>query len=153
MGIKSTFNIERQTAIAVIVAKINNCNNSQLADMLETFEESYFRNYIVYDSLPEGNDDYRTIRNFNIMKTSGFKEYRLQKDDKYYDKEIKALEIFNQDHYLEHASAIVFGVKEGTGFYPNEYLTEREEKIVLAMVQWMGTRVGEGFIRKLYEEL
>jgi len=65
MGIKSTFNIERQTAIAVIVAKINNCSNSQLADMLETFENSHFRNYIVYDSLPEDSDDYRTIRNFN----------------------------------------------------------------------------------------
>ena len=26
------------------------------------------------------------------MKTSGFKEYRLKKDDKYYEKEIKALE-------------------------------------------------------------
>ena len=86
------------------------------------------------------------------MKTSGFKEYRLKKDDKYYAKEIKALEIFNQDH-LEHASAIVFGVAEGTGFYPNEYLTEREEKIVLAMVQWLGTPVGEGFIDKLQEIL
>ena len=44
------------------------------------------------------------------MKTSGFKEYRLKKDDKYYAKEIKALEVFNQYH-LEHASSIVFGVK------------------------------------------
>ena len=79
------------------------------------------------------------------MKTSGFKEYRLKKDDKYYAKEIKALEIFNQDH-LEHASSIVFGVKEGAGFYPNDYLTEREEKIVLATIQWLGTPVGQGFI-------
>ena len=79
------------------------------------------------------------------MKTSGFKEYRLKKDDKYYAKEIKALEVFNQDH-LEHASSIVFGVKEGTGFYPNEYLTDREEKIVLSVIQWLGTPVGQGFI-------
>jgi hypothetical protein len=40
----------------------------------------------------------------------------------------------------------VFGVKEGTEFYPNEYLTEREEKIVLAIIQWLGTPVGQGFI-------
>lgn len=86
------------------------------------------------------------------MKTSGFKEYRLKKDDKYYAKEFKALEIFNED-YLEHASAIVFGVEEGTGFYPNEYLTEREEKIVLGIIQWLGTRLGEEFIRRLNEEL
>ena len=82
------------------------------------------------------------------MKTSGFKEYRLRKDDKYYAKEIKALEIFNQDH-LEHASSIVFGVKEGTGFYPNDYLTEREEKVVLSVIQWLGTPVGQGFINQL----
>ena len=82
------------------------------------------------------------------MKTSGFKEYSLKKDDKYYAKEIKALEVFNKDH-LENASSIVFGVKNGTGFYPNDYLTEREEKIVLATIQWLGTPVGEGFIREI----
>ena len=59
--------------------------------------------------------------------------------------------MFNQDH-LEHASSIVFGVKEGTGFYPNEYLTEREEKIVLATIQWLGTPVGQGFITNFNEE-
>lgn len=79
------------------------------------------------------------------MKTSGFKEYRLKKDDKYYAKEIKALEVFNQNH-LEHASSIVFGVKDGTGFYPNDYLTEREEQIVLGVIQWLGTPVGQEFI-------
>jgi hypothetical protein len=82
------------------------------------------------------------------MKTSGFKEYRLKKDDKYYAKEIKALEIFNKDH-LKDASSIVFGQKEGTGFYPNEYLTDREEKIVLGVIQWLGTPVGQGFIDEL----
>jgi hypothetical protein len=82
------------------------------------------------------------------MKTSGFKEYRLKKDDKYYAKEIKALEIFNRDH-LKDASYIVFGQKEGTGFYPNEYLTDREEKIVLGVIQWLGTPVGQGFIDEL----
>jgi len=79
------------------------------------------------------------------MKTSGFKEYRLKKDDEYYAKEIKALEVFNQDH-LEDASSIVFGQKEGTGFYPNDNLTDREEKIVLSVIQWLGTPVGQGFI-------
>lgn len=65
MGIKSTFDIDRQTAIAVIMSKINSCDNNQLADILEIFEESYFRNYIVYDYLSEDVDEYRTIRNFN----------------------------------------------------------------------------------------
>lgn len=79
------------------------------------------------------------------MKTSGFKEYRLNKDDKYYAKEIKALEVFNQDH-LEHADLIVFGQKEGIGMEAKDFLTDREEKIVLAVIQWLGTPVGQGFI-------
>lgn len=65
MGIKSTYNIDRQTAIAVIVSKINSCTNEQLANMLEEFDESYFRNYIVYDKLQEEADEYRTISNFS----------------------------------------------------------------------------------------
>ncbi len=68
MGIKSTYDIERQTAIAVIVSKVNSCTNEQLASMLLDFEESYFRNYIVYDELPE-EDEYsrmiKTVDEFN----------------------------------------------------------------------------------------
>lgn len=85
------------------------------------------------------------------MKTSGFKEYRLKKDDKYYAKEIKSLEIFNKD-YLGDASFIVFGQKEGHSFTPTDYLSEREEKIVLGLIQWLGTPVGQSFIRELNEE-
>jgi hypothetical protein len=85
------------------------------------------------------------------MKTSGFKEHRLKENDNYYAKEIKALEIFNKDH-LEDASFIVFGQKSGVGFEPIEYLTEREEKIVLGVIQWLGTPVGQGFIKQLNEE-
>ena len=84
------------------------------------------------------------------MKTSGFKEYRLKKDDRYYAKEIKALEVFNQNH-LQHASSIVFGVKEGTSFEAKGTLKGREEKIVLAVIQWLGTPVGQGFIKAFNE--
>jgi hypothetical protein len=79
------------------------------------------------------------------MKTSGFKEHRLKKDDKYYANEIKVLEVFNRDH-LKDASFIVFGQKAGFDFEPVECLTDREEKIVLAVIQWLGTPVGQGFI-------
>ena len=60
MGIKSTYDIDRETAIAVITSKINNCTNQSLANMLLEFEESYFRNYNVYDELPE-QDEYNTV--------------------------------------------------------------------------------------------
>ena len=33
--------------------------------------------------------------------------------------------------------------------YPNDYLTEREEKVVLSVIQWLGTPVGQGFINQL----
>lgn len=79
------------------------------------------------------------------MKTSGFKEYRLKENDKYYEKEIKALQVFNQDH-LKDADLIVFGQKEGTAMTANDSLSEREEKIVLGVIQWLGTPVGQGFI-------
>ena len=57
MGIKSTYDIDRQTALAVIVSKVYGCTNEQLASMLLDFEESYFRNYSVYDELPEVDED------------------------------------------------------------------------------------------------
>lgn len=81
------------------------------------------------------------------MKTSGFKEYRLKKDDKYYSEEIKALEIFNRDH-INHSDLIVFGQKEGTSMEPNDRLSDREEKIVLGVIQWLGTPVGRGFLNE-----
>ncbi len=68
MGIKSTFDIDRQTAIAVIVSKINTCSNEQLSNMLEEFEESYFRNYVVHDSLPDKEED----DDYFIKTLSGF---------------------------------------------------------------------------------
>ncbi len=63
MGIKSTFDIDRQTAIAVIITKIHSCSNENLSNMLEEFEESHFRNYTVHDQLPtEPDEDSKTIR-------------------------------------------------------------------------------------------
>lgn len=85
------------------------------------------------------------------MKTSGFKEYRLKEGDKYYEKEIKVLEVFNNDH-LEHADLIVFGQKEGSGMGAKDFLTDREKKIVLGVIQWLGTPVGRGFINQVFSE-
>jgi len=82
------------------------------------------------------------------MKTSTFKDHRLNKEHKYYAKEIKALEVFNSD-YLEYVNHIVFGMKKGTGMEPNDYLQGREEQIVLAVIQWLGTPVGEGFLERI----
>lgn len=64
MGIKNTYDIDRQTAITVIVSKVNSCTNEQLANMLEEFDESYFRNYIVHNQLTNEPND-RTISNIS----------------------------------------------------------------------------------------
>lgn len=56
MGIKSTYYIDRQTALDVIEEKIHKCSNDQLAEMLLAFDESYFRNYSVTDVLPDDSE-------------------------------------------------------------------------------------------------
>jgi hypothetical protein len=57
MGIKSTYDIDRSTAISIILSKVHSCTNEQLEAMLECFEESYFRNYNVYDILPDDDEE------------------------------------------------------------------------------------------------
>lgn len=72
MGIKSTYDIDRQTALAVILSKIYGCTNEQLASMLLDFEESHFRNYSVYDELPE-----------------------VEEGEQYFDRVIRSVDDFN----------------------------------------------------------
>ena len=68
MGVKSTYDIDRATALTVILSKVHKCNNNQLSMMLEEFDESEFRNYIVRDNLPEINDEWdkqiKTVSDF-----------------------------------------------------------------------------------------
>jgi hypothetical protein len=58
MGIKTTYNISRQTAIDVVKSKIDNAANEELEEILLGFKESYFKNYSVYDELPNDGWDY-----------------------------------------------------------------------------------------------
>lgn len=49
-------------------------------------------------------------------------------------------------------SAMVFEPKDG-GLAPSEYLSEREEKIVVSAIQWLGSPVGQNFLRDMgYEK-
>lgn len=59
MGIKTTYNIDRETAIEVIKLRLDNLSNEYLAEILLVFDESYFRNYSVTNVLP--NDDWYKI--------------------------------------------------------------------------------------------
>lgn len=80
------------------------------------------------------------------MKTSGYKDYRLKQDDKYYSQEIKFLEVFNKN-YLKDVDLIVTGVGK-SDFMAQKDLNEDEIKAVLGVLQWLGTPVGEGFLRE-----
>ena len=66
MGIKSTFDIERETAIDIILGEVIYCTNQQLSNILDEFDKSYYRNYIVYNELPDDNPyRNRIIRNIS----------------------------------------------------------------------------------------
>ncbi len=73
------------------------------------------------------------------------KEYRFKdnpKEKEFFDKFIESHSKNNDMDF------IVFGQEIGRiGFYPQDYLTEREESIVLSTIQWLGSPVGQGFLR------
>lgn len=60
MGIKSTYTITREVTLQVIFSKLSSASNEELADILENFKESYYRNYQVVDDESELDED-RTI--------------------------------------------------------------------------------------------
>lgn len=64
MGVKSTYEIDRQTALSIILGNVLKLDNRQLSNILLEFEESYYRNYIVYEVLPNNDIEYpsRQIR-------------------------------------------------------------------------------------------
>ena len=81
------------------------------------------------------------------MKT-GFRPYRLIENDPYHAKEIAFVKAFNDEMYYSpmFIHQIISSEK-------NFYLTEREEKIVLSVIQWLGTPVGQGFLERVEKEI
>lgn len=74
-----------------------------------------------------------------------FKEYRLTEDNK---QEVIMVEEFKKhvkDGYIP--DQIVFGTKEGTSSTPNQYLTDREKQVMLSTLQWLGSHVGQCYLR------
>ena len=57
MGYKSSYDIERKTALQIIQSKLLELDNNSLASILEEFKESHFRNYCVVDSFSDENND------------------------------------------------------------------------------------------------
>lgn len=78
----------------------------------------------------------------NKLNLKGFKTHRFKNNP--------LEKILHQNFLKEHSSGsdmdlIVFG-HPSNDFYPNDYLTEREKQIVLSVIQWVGTSVGNEFV-------
>lgn len=64
--------------------------------------------------------------------------------------------LFHDSFIAQHGdrdmAAIVFEPNE-SGTAPSEYLTPREETIVVSTIQWLGSPVGQNFLRTMgYEK-
>ena len=77
------------------------------------------------------------------------KEYRFAdnpKEKEFHDKFKQMFEISNTTR--NSLSAIIFGWKDASQNYPNEYLTDKEEDICLNLIQWLGSPVGQSFLKE-----
>tara|TARA_R110000796_G_scaffold250514_1_gene379591 strand:- start:7909 stop:8172 length:264 start_codon:yes stop_codon:yes gene_type:complete len=74
----------------------------------------------------------------------GFKTYRHKRNPKEKELHDKFLKEHNIRHY-EDMDLIVFGDKS-LSLRPNDHLTDRERKIVLSTIQWLGSPVGKNFL-------
>ena len=80
----------------------------------------------------------------NTLKV-GFNAHRLKENDPYHKKEIDFVKAINQEiKYNNNTLAQIVNHVDH-----KEYLEENEEKIVLSVIQWLGTPVGQGFIEKV----
>lgn len=73
-------------------------------------------------------------------------EYRFKdnpKEKEFHDKFKDMFTFSNSAH--KTLSAIIFGWNDR--YIPNERLTEREEDICLSLIQWLGSPVGQSFLR------
>jgi hypothetical protein len=71
----------------------------------------------------------------------GYKTYRHENNPK----EKKIHNKFVKDHHNTDMSMIVFPPNE-RGMTPSEYLTYKEQKIVISTIQWLGSPVGQSFL-------
>ncbi len=73
---------------------------------------------------------------------TGFNSHRLKEDDSYHSLEIKFVKEFNK--LLRHDHNLINNIVHSKG---NVYLSEEEEMIALSVIQWLGTPVGQSFLR------
>lgn len=80
---------------------------------------------------------------FKIME--GYKTYRHESNPKEKELHDKFLKNYNRNGH--EMDLMVFG-HDSQSSRPNDYLTDKEKKIVLSTIQWLGSPVGQGFLRE-----
>jgi len=76
----------------------------------------------------------------------GFKTYRHESNPK--EKEFHDKFIEHNSHNHNDMDFLVFGMGDSNGNFPANRLTEHEKKIVISTIQWLGSPVGQGFLRE-----
>ena len=97
------------------------------------------------------NDNLKTkSNNANVLLGEvtlcvGFNAHRLKENDDYHKKECDFVKAINQEMKC-NKSTLAQMVNHPEH---KEWLEENEQKIVLSVIQWLGTPVGQGFLEKV----
>ncbi len=85
--------------------------------------------------------------------TKGFNTHRLNPEDNYCRPEIIFQETFQKryDRDMYDALKDISGIKRAEG--EDKHLTDREQRLMLSVVQWMGSPSGQGFIEECQEKI
>ncbi len=80
-------------------------------------------------------------------EVKGHSAYRMENSDPYYDLERKYIQVFNE---LCRSGFDInyFGGMNNSGTGAKRYLTDEEKRIVLTVIQWLGTPVGQAFLEQ-----
>jgi hypothetical protein len=78
-----------------------------------------------------------------------FKQHRYQPEDPYYKHEVAIVDELNKEmaENSNFLSIVVYGT--GPKGEVVEFLSPKEEQIALSAIQWLGTPVGESFLKRL----
>lgn len=84
----------------------------------------------------------------------GTKQYRFKDNPKEKELHDKFIEMMSSDlSSHDMLSSIVFGWKNERQNTPKQYITEEQQTICVNLIQWLGSPVGQGFLRNCGFEL
>lgn len=102
-----------------------------------------------YD-LEEAKDRWNKMQDISDpdKEVFGYSEHRLIRDDHYHAKECALHDTFNLFIKRDKRFWDYMLGTNSSGTRPADYLSNRELRIVATVVQWLGTPVGQGFLRE-----